>query len=83
MIYCCNAISDRDLYNINAPGSTILQRGNDNSKLVSLQHPINFYTEKYDSIYVSLNAKKIAILKIYFIPSFFDKFPLRTTQDVI
>ena len=54
VIYYSNALSDRDLFNINAPGSTILERGNDNSKLVNLQNPINFYTEKYDSIYVSL-----------------------------
>lgn len=65
VIYYSNALSDRDLFNINAPGSMILERGNDNSKLVNLQQPIHFYTEKYDSIYVSLTfvrkKKKIAI----------------------
>ncbi|KAL7032364.1 hypothetical protein ACKWTF_007298 [Chironomus riparius] len=56
VIYFSNALSDRDLFNINAPGSTILERGNDNSKLVNLQNPINFYTEKYDSIYINSNG---------------------------
>jgi len=65
VIYSSNALSDRDLFNINAPGSTNLERGNDNSKLVNLQHPINFYTEKYDSIYVSLMKKNCNFLKIF------------------
>jgi hypothetical protein len=51
--YNCHAISDRDLYTINAPGSTSLLKGNEESRLVQLQSPIHFYSEKYDSIYVS------------------------------
>lgn len=52
--YNCQAISDRDLYNINAPGSTTLQKGNEESRLIQLRSPIHFYSESYDSIYVSL-----------------------------
>lgn len=51
--YNCHAISDRDLYNINAPGSTSLQNGNEESRQIRLRSPIHFYSESYDSIYVS------------------------------
>lgn len=56
VIYCSNALTDQDLYNINAPGSVVFPRGDDDSKLVNLKHPVNFYTEKYDAIYVSLSS---------------------------
>lgn len=51
--YDCLAISDRDLYNTNAPGSKSLPNENEESQIVKLRSPINFYSEKYDSIYVS------------------------------
>lgn len=51
--YNCHAISDRDLYNINAPGSTTLQNGNEESRHIQLRSPIHFYSDSYDSIYVS------------------------------
>lgn len=51
--YDCLAISDRDLYSTNAPGSTSLPNANEESQIVNLRSPINFYSEKYDSIYVS------------------------------
>lgn len=51
--YDCHAISDRDLYNTNAPGSTSLPNTNEESQIVNLRSPINFYSEKYNSIYVS------------------------------
>lgn len=52
--FYCNAITDRDFYSTSVPGSSVFDRGNDKSRLVSLQEPIHFYTEKYDSIYVSV-----------------------------
>lgn len=50
----CLAIDNRELYDVVAQGSVTLPRGNEESLQVQLQTPINFYTEKYDSIYVSV-----------------------------
>lgn len=51
----CYAIQNRDLFGyVNIPGSKTLQRGDEESKLVKLNAPIFFYTEKYDSVYVSV-----------------------------
>lgn len=49
----CHAIENRDLYDVVAQGSVSLPRGDEESVQVNLQSPIHFYTEKYDSIYVS------------------------------
>lgn len=49
----CRAIENRDLYDVVAQGSVTLPRADDESVQVQLQSPIHFYTEKYDSIYVS------------------------------
>lgn len=49
----CLAIENRDLYDVVAQGSVTLPKGNEESVQVNLQQPINFYTEKYDSIHVS------------------------------
>jgi hypothetical protein len=51
----CHAIENRDLYDIVAQGSVTLPRGDDEAIQVNLHSPIHFYTEKYDSIYVSLS----------------------------
>jgi hypothetical protein len=51
----CNAITDRDFYNVNAPGSTSLQRDNDVSQEITLKSPIHFYGDNYDSIFVSFD----------------------------
>lgn len=50
----CHAIDNRDLYDVVAQGSVTLPRANEESLHVQLQTPIHFYTEKYDSIYVSV-----------------------------
>ena len=49
----CHAIENRDLYDVAAQGTVALPRADDESVQVQLQAPIHFYTEKYDSIYVS------------------------------
>lgn len=49
----CLAIENRDLYDVVVQGSVTLPKGNEESVQVNLQQPINFYTEKYDSIHVS------------------------------
>lgn len=67
VIYGSSALNEYDLYNINAPGSVEFQRGNDESKLINLQQPIHFYTEKYDSIYVSHKILKVLIHKFPFV----------------
>lgn len=54
-----HAISDRDLYSTNAPGSTSLPKANEESRLVQLRSPIHFYSEKYNSIYVSSIQQKM------------------------
>lgn len=51
----CHSIENRDLYDVAAQGSVTLPRGDEESVLVNLQSPINFYTDKYDSINVSSN----------------------------
>lgn len=54
----CHAIENKDLYDIVAQGSVTVPRGDENFLLVNLQSPIHFYTEKYDSIYVSFPIKQ-------------------------
>lgn len=49
----CHGITNRDLYDINVPGSQVLQQANEESVQFTLNAPIHFFTEKYDSIYVS------------------------------
>lgn len=49
----CHAIDSRDLYDQVVQGSVTLPRADEESMLVNLQSPIHFFTEKYDSIYVS------------------------------
>lgn len=49
----CHAIDNRDLYDTVVQGVVSVPLGNEESLLVNLQSPIHFYTEKYDSIYVS------------------------------
>lgn len=56
----CHSIENRDLYDVVVQGSVTLPRGNKESVLVNLQAPINFYTDKYDSIYVSSNQSLCA-----------------------
>jgi len=51
----CLGISTGELYEINAPGSVALIRSDEESRQIFLSAPIHFYTEKYDSIYVSFN----------------------------
>lgn len=53
VVLSCDAITTSDLYNINAQGTVNLQRGDEESRLINLKTPIHFYTEKYNSIYVS------------------------------
>ena len=66
----CYGILNRDLYGyVNMPGSSMLQRGDEESKLVKLNAPIFFYTEKYDSVYVSLMIKMIFTAKVKWSPS--------------
>lgn len=55
----CYSIENRDLYDVVAQGSVTLPRGDEESVQVHLQTPINFYTEKYDSIYVSSNQSRL------------------------
>lgn len=54
----CHAIENKDLYDIVAQGSVTLPRGDEKSLLVNLQSPIHFFTEKYDSVYVSSPIKQ-------------------------
>jgi hypothetical protein len=49
----CHAIDNRDLYDVVVQGSVTMPRADEESVQVLLQQPIHFYTEKYDSIYVS------------------------------
>jgi hypothetical protein len=64
--YNCHAISDRDLYNVNAPGSTSLQNGNEESRQIQLRTPIHFYSESYDSIFVSEGTTHVVEIKFMF-----------------
>ena len=61
----CHAIENKDLYDIVAQGSVTLPRGDEKSLLVNLQSPIHFYTEKYDSIYVSFLINQPSVLSVY------------------
>lgn len=61
----CHAIENKDLYDIVAQGSVTLPPGDEKSLLVNLQSPIHFYTEKYDSIYVSFPIKEPSFPSIY------------------
>lgn len=49
----CHAIENKELYETVVQGSVTMPRGDEESLLVNLQAPIHFYTDKYDSIYVS------------------------------
>lgn len=49
----CQALESKDLYDVVAQGSVTLPRGDEKSIAVNLQAPIHFFTEKYDTIYVS------------------------------
>lgn len=55
----CHTIDSRDLYDTVVQGSVTFPRGNDESILVNLHSPIHFYTEKYDSIYVSFLSSNV------------------------
>jgi hypothetical protein len=49
----CHSLESRDLYDVVAQGSVSMPRADEESLHVQLQSPIHFFTEKYDSIYVS------------------------------
>lgn len=53
----CHAIDNRDLYDVVVQGSVTMPNANEESLVVQLQSPIHFYTEKYDSIYVSFPSR--------------------------
>lgn len=60
----CHAIENRELYETVVQGSVTVQRGDEESILVNLQSPIHFYTDKYDSIYVSFPIGLIHIVDL-------------------
>lgn len=63
----CHSIDTRDLYDTVVQGSVTFPKGNDESTIVNLQSPIHFYTEKYDSIYVSFLPSNKLRLKLLMI----------------
>ena len=57
------AIENRDLYEIVVQGSVTLPRGDEEAVRVNLQHPINFYSDKHDFIYVS--SELVTLINLY------------------
>lgn len=61
----CHAIENKELYDTVVQGSVTMPRGDEESLLVNLQAPIHFYTDKYDSIYVSFPIDPFIHLAMY------------------